>query len=247
MRSYGSASRLLPSALLSLVVHVAVLGSLFWTVSHHRDAPRPHSMPAMLTVEVASLKPAISKAIGEGRLETPRTVKPKPAQAENTSDVPTATLRNRSLVQNRSREDTVVTPVPSKSRGTVNSRHAALPETTRDTSASRRVASTSRLTPNKKEHENKYLADLHAAIAGNRFYPERARRDGREGRVVIGVTIRRDGEITNIAVVEPSGSRLLDSAASKAVRSLGRFRPFSSRIADSTLTTQVAFTYRLEN
>jgi TonB family protein len=167
---------------------------------------------------------------------------------EMTSDVPTVKRRSRSIGQNKSIGDTaVIPPAPSKYGREISSWQAGVPDTAGDTSASRQVASISWVTPSKKEQEKRYLADLHAAIAGKKFYPEQARREGREGRVVVGITIRRDGEITNVTVVEPSGSRLLDRAASKAVRQLGRFRPFSNRIVDSALTTQIAFTYRLEN
>ncbi len=169
-------------------------------------------------------------------------------QAETTPDAPIVERRSWSAGQKESSRETAVRPpASSKSGGGISSWQAGITDPDRDISVSRREAATSWPTLSKKEQEKRYLADLRAAIAGKKFYPEQARRDGRAGRVVVGVTIHRDGEITNVTVVEPSGSRLLDRAASKAVRQLGRFRPFSNQIVDSALTTQIAFTYQLEN
>ena len=217
-------------------------------VSPYWGASPQHSTSSILTVKVVSLKPDTPRAIVEGRLEKPRPMKPTSMPAERMSDVPIGKRRSRSIGQKESSRDTaVIPPAPSKSGREISSWQAGIPGPGGEISVSRRVASTSWLTPTKKEQEKRYLADLHAAIAGKKFYPEQARREGREGRVVVGVTIRRDGEITNVTVVGPSGSRLLDRAASKAVRQLGRFRPFSNQIVGSALTTQIAFAYRLEN
>ncbi len=245
-------SRLLPSMLLSLVAHLALFNFLFWMVSPYWGASPQHSMSSILTVKVVSLKSDTPRVIEEGRLEKTQPMKPKSMQVEKMSDVPIdkprSRSRSRSIGQKESTRDTaVIPPAPSKSGREISSWQAGIPGPDGDISVSRRVASTSWLTPSKKEQEKRYLADLHAAIAGKKFYPEQARREGREGRVVVGITIRRDGEITNVAVVEPSGSRLLDRAASKAVRQLGRFRPFSNQIVGSALTTQIAFAYLLEN
>ncbi len=245
---YEALSRLISAMALSLVAHLALFGFLLWMVSPYWGASPKRTTSSILTVKVAPYFPDSPPKIGEGRLEKPRKITPQVMQVETTPDVSTVKRRSRSIGQNKSIGNEAVTPAaPSKYGREISSLQAGVPDTAGDTSATRQMAVTSRFTPSEMVREKSYLADLYAAIAGHKFYPEQARREGREGRVVISVTIRRDGEFTNVTVVEPSGSRLLDRAASKAVRRLGRFRPFSNQIEDSALTTQIAFTYQLEN
>ncbi len=47
-------------------------------------------------------------------------------------------------------------------------------------------------------------------------YPERARRAGQEGRVVLRMKVLRDGKVGQVTMVESSGFTLLDEAASRA-------------------------------
>lgn len=53
---------------------------------------------------------------------------------------------------------------------------------------------------------------------GNLNYPEEARQRRLQGRLVLTVSVRRDGSIQEIDIVEPSGVALLDQAAMRIVR-----------------------------
>ena len=89
----------------------------------------------------------------------------------------------------------------------------------------------------------------YAGIAlGNRSpaYPYAARRIGVEGRVVIGVTVGRDGFVANAAIAESSGHRLLDRAALEAVRNW-RFIPAKRAGQPVASTIAVPIVFRLAN
>jgi protein TonB len=67
--------------------------------------------------------------------------------------------------------------------------------------------------------DNKWLTDsLHRRISELKKYPAMARMNGWEGKVVLKVSIRKDGELKDVQVVTSSGHATLDQAAMEAVR-----------------------------
>jgi len=65
----------------------------------------------------------------------------------------------------------------------------------------------------------KWLAEsLHRRIIELRHYPSTARLNGWEGKVVLKVSIRQDGQLKDVEVVKSSGHESLDQAAMEAVR-----------------------------
>lgn len=76
------------------------------------------------------------------------------------------------------------------------------------------------ITPNPaKKADYGWLAEsLHRRIVELRHYPNTARLNGWEGKVVLRVQIRRDGNLDNVSVVKSSGHETLDNAAMEAVR-----------------------------
>lgn len=67
--------------------------------------------------------------------------------------------------------------------------------------------------------DHKWLADsLHRRITELRHYPSTARLNGWEGKVVLKVSIRKDGQLKDVEVVKSSGHESLDQAAIEAVR-----------------------------
>ena len=67
--------------------------------------------------------------------------------------------------------------------------------------------------------DNRWLGDsLHRRISELKQYPSMARMNGWEGKVVLKVSIRKDGELKDVLVVTSSGHSSLDQAAMEAVR-----------------------------
>lgn len=91
-----------------------------------------------------------------------------------------------------------------------------------------------------------YLAELAARINRSKFYPRTSRRLGEEGMAVVGFVIQRNGQLTDITIVESSGYRRLDDAALKTVKHVTPFE----RIPDSidrdqwSITVPIAFSLR---
>jgi protein TonB len=76
------------------------------------------------------------------------------------------------------------------------------------------------VTPNPaKKADYGWLAEsLHRRIVELRHYPSTARLNGWEGKVVLRVQIRQDGNLESVSVVKSSGHETLDNAAMEAVR-----------------------------
>lgn len=82
-------------------------------------------------------------------------------------------------------------------------------------------------------------------LQAHKTYPEAARMEGAEGRVVLRFTASRDGRVLQVAVVQPSGSRVLDEAAASLLRG-ARLPPFPASMAQDTATVTLPLTYQLE-
>jgi len=86
---------------------------------------------------------------------------------------------------------------------------------------------TAALHPQEKQH---YLAALAAKINRSKYYPTGSRRRGEEGRVVVRFIVQKNGDLTDLTIVESSGSRRLDAAALKTLRRVTPFRPIPDAI-----------------
>jgi protein TonB len=78
--------------------------------------------------------------------------------------------------------------------------------------------------------EFEYAAYMRAWVAkvervGNLNFPDEARRRGLSGRLILTVTIKRDGSVDDILINTPSGEKLLDDAAMRTVRLAEPFPP----------------------
>lgn len=81
-----------------------------------------------------------------------------------------------------------------------------------------------------------YVAAWEAKVEriGNATYPEKIRRLGLSGSVVLDVAVRANGAIHSIDIVESSGNALLDEAAIRAARQAAPFQPFPADIRAET-------------
>ncbi|MES9972109.1 MAG: energy transducer TonB [Candidatus Thiodiazotropha sp.] len=93
--------------------------------------------------------------------------------------------------------------------------------------------------------EAEYKARLRRAIETNKGYPRRAVRMRQEGEVVVGFTIRRNGVIENLRIVESSGSKLLDKAARKAVEKTSGRLPFPDQLERNAWEFTIPINYSL--
>lgn len=97
--------------------------------------------------------------------------------------------------------------------------------------------------------EQRYLAELGAALGryAQDTYPRMAQRRNWEGQVLIRFTIRADGSMTNISIIDSSGRTLLDEAALSIFTDRMKmfFKPFPAEISRPEWRHTVPIEYKL--
>lgn len=93
--------------------------------------------------------------------------------------------------------------------------------------------------------EPSYLALLRELIAGEKEYPLIARKGRLEGTVHVSCVISRNGEIMGTRVSGSSGHSVLDNAALRAVRSVGRFPPVPPELKGDSFSFMAPIAYRM--
>ena len=90
-----------------------------------------------------------------------------------------------------------------------------------------------------RTQEYKYASYMHDWIAkieriGTLNFPDEARRQHMSGNLLLDVALNADGSINNIAVLRPSGFRVLDDAALRIVHLAAPYAPFPDYIRRET-------------
>ncbi len=93
-----------------------------------------------------------------------------------------------------------------------------------------------------------YLADWRRRVetVGNQYYPEASLRYGIYGSLQMLVTVRSDGELEDIRVLQPSGYAVLDEAAVRIVQMAAPFAPFPEELRESTDKLEILRTWQFE-
>jgi TonB family protein len=89
-----------------------------------------------------------------------------------------------------------------------------------------------------------YLALIMARLEKNKIYPLSVRKRGIEGDIAAAFNIGRDGSVSDMKLVDPSGHRFLAQAAFETIRSASPFPVMEGR--EGAYTVQVSIRYRLE-
>ena len=76
-------------------------------------------------------------------------------------------------------------------------------------------------------------------------YPESARRQNQQGSCLIRVTVDRDGNVTDVILMESSGSRVLDEEAMRAIRQGATYGPLPRAYPNEYLHIMGLFNYSL--
>jgi TonB family protein len=76
-------------------------------------------------------------------------------------------------------------------------------------------------------------------------YPEELRQNGIEGRVVVGILIRKDGTVSRVRVKETSGNPMLDAAAVQAAQQCTFTPPLDGRGKAISLWVERPFSFKL--
>ena len=93
--------------------------------------------------------------------------------------------------------------------------------------------------------EQRYITALKKAIEARKFYPSRAKKQAREGVVIVGFRIDRKGKINNVRIVGSSSVRILDKSAMNVVSNMGKFKPIPEQIKRESWTFEISLSYYL--
>lgn len=81
---------------------------------------------------------------------------------------------------------------------------------------------------------------------GNLNYPDEARRQRIYGSLRMAVTLKNDGTITELQILESSGHSVLDEAAKRIVRLAAPYSPFTGELAQQFDQIEIIRTWRFE-
>ncbi len=90
-----------------------------------------------------------------------------------------------------------------------------------------------------------YKSNLLKRVYGYVIYPSRAIDRNQEGTVVLQVTVNRKGKVLKIKNDEPSRYRLLNSAATKAIKKASPFPAAPSKLKGSTFDLEFPIVFRI--
>lgn len=93
-----------------------------------------------------------------------------------------------------------------------------------------------------------YLADWRRRVetVGNQYYPQASLRYGIYGSLQMLVTVRSDGQLEAIEILNSSGYAVLDEAAVRIVRLAAPFPPFSDALRETTDKLEILRTWQFE-
>jgi TonB family protein len=88
--------------------------------------------------------------------------------------------------------------------------------------------------------EGDYMSEVEDFVETHKYYPPEAGERGEEGGATVEVTVRRDGTVTSVRLVDSSGSQMLDAAWLSVFRD-NRLPAFNDDMPENQFT----FRYRL--
>lgn len=93
-----------------------------------------------------------------------------------------------------------------------------------------------------------YLADWRSRVenVGNQYYPEASLRYGIYGSLEMLVTVRSDGSLEDIQILQSSGYAVLDEAAMRIVRLAAPYSPFPEELRATTDKLEIVRTWQFE-
>ena len=99
--------------------------------------------------------------------------------------------------------------------------------------------------PDTARARESYKDVLRGLIDRYKEYPAFARRARKEGVCVLRCVVERSGEIKSVSVLSSSGNGMLDGAAERAVKNVGKFPPVPGEIGGQEVLFEVAVAFRL--
>jgi len=93
-----------------------------------------------------------------------------------------------------------------------------------------------------------FRASVLSAIEEVAFFPKKALQKGKHGQVVVQFTIHREGSITDLTLVKPSGSEELDLAALRIIqRASEKFPHFPEQFSRESVSYEVPIVFKAKS
>ena len=91
----------------------------------------------------------------------------------------------------------------------------------------------------------RYNSLLSSIINKHKHYPRMAKALHHEGRVVVQVTLDKEGNLINIEILEKASFETLTKAAMETIRNVGKFPPLPVELGKEQLTFKVPVDYKI--
>jgi protein TonB len=89
-----------------------------------------------------------------------------------------------------------------------------------------------------------YAKIVQAKINKVAYYPPQARDAGWEGNTKMSLNIACDGTLKEVKILQSSGYKILDDAATQAARSQSPYPPFPPQIENQEIWVDVSLVYK---
>jgi len=93
-------------------------------------------------------------------------------------------------------------------------------------------------------HYASYIRKVGEKIEGVWKYPEKAKKEGLQGRGIISFTLNRQGELIDVKILKSAGP-ILDEAIMDAVKKAAKYYPFQDNMPIELLHIEATFEYYL--
>ncbi len=229
----------------SLALHFGGAALLWAKLPALFEPPEPLT-PKELTIEIVQAIPPAPKPV-----VTPRPAPPKPEKKPAKKPKPVEKKRPaKKPVQKKPPKPAPKKPAP-RPRPTIRDvapppRHPTPPAEPAPSTPQQETPPPATVSNAIVQAEKQsYRSALRAAILAQQKYPRQAQRRRMEGTVTVGFTLLKNGSIQNIHVQQSSGHRLLDKAATNAVKRVGHFKPIPEKYKKSRWEFEIPVVFKL--
>jgi periplasmic protein TonB len=226
---------LLAFGLLSLLVHGGTL--LFYTEATPPLTDQRFGTTVISTIlKTADKYPTPPPQVSETppAANKPLTKKAAPAKIIST---------NNSLAEHRPTAIRKTETELALRKNPVQTRHVSTPKI----SATRAPEANKAILASQREQQRNYLlGELQTRLSKHLTYPNRARRRGWQGNVMLGLHIDENGQFNNVRLIHSSGYSLLDNSALSAIAKLGFISRSDTLGAAQAMDLQLPVRYRLQ-
>jgi len=243
--------------LASVLIHLMSVLVLVMTDSFSLDIRGdvlPEVNPVRMNISMLKFEPETEKAIKPKKVLTPElnetsTSEKKTTYKEKTSATTALAVKPKPILKSAVAQmieqqfepknepedkNNYLKPVPPETRVVENSPNHSTPS----------LNSKSRLNLIAFE-EDQYRRLIIQLIEENKFYPNRARKMRKEGKVLVSFTLNRNGSLRDLNILEVIGHSSFKKATMKAVQTSENFPPFPDNSHRQTWSFKTTLTYRL--